>query len=143
MYFDAAHHPPDRIRRHRTELGEHGEAGLHLGQRLLAQPVPVAANLEIDQGDVMAGVGERKRDASTHATRADGGDLHPSSNRKSSSREHAARPSDSSVRSPRRRSLPRIAPAMASRPSATGAGTLAQRATETKKARPSSTSSVM
>ena len=55
----------------------------------------------------------------------------------------AARPNASSVRGPRRRSRPRIAPAIASRPDATGASTPAQRATDARKARPITVSSVM
>ena len=104
---------------------------------------------QIDDIDFVAAIGKRKRDAAAHAAGAHGSDPRCARHLPSRSRsfncacESPASPSASSVRGPSRRSRPRIAPARASNPFASGASHFAQRATEARNARPSTVSSVM
>jgi hypothetical protein len=134
----------------RAERGERREACVHLGPRLvreLARSIPCAV-LEVDEQDLVAGVGERVRDAATHPAGAERGDDRERHSPSSSSRSIAARssvesPSVSSVLGPLRKSVLHTAEPSASRPRATGHGTPAHSATETRKASPYATSSRM
>src|SRR6266566_4517788 len=106
--------------RHHAELRKQAQIGRDLGNRGIGDgPIlRVAARLEVDDVDLEAGIGEDMADAAPHATGAQCGD--PQESRSFS----CAGVSDA-------------------RPSATGQATPAHSHTETRKARPSSTSSRM
>jgi hypothetical protein len=125
----------DLIGAQRAQLGEGGEAGLDLAERLVVQPLPGrgVARTQVDQRDAVAGPRERDRDAAPHAAGTDRGEARPRRSIRcqspscrrcfSAAGVRLARPSASSVRGPLRRSRPRKPPTIASRPCAIGAST--------------------
>src|SRR3989442_12850394 len=130
--------------RHHAELTEQAQVGRDLthGGLRNARMLGVSARLEVEDVDLEAGIGEDMADAAPHATRTQCGDPQERGSFTCAGGSDA-RPSFSSVRPSARRSRPSTAEPSASRPRATGQATPAHSHTETRKARPSSTSSRM
>src|SRR5688572_19263765 len=125
---------------HQPEAAEELEVGRDLRQHRLAQVARL--RLEIDDVDLVAGIGEDMANAAAHPSRSQRRDSHRSRTF-ISALDTPASFRLSSVRPSLRRSRPTTAEASASSPRAVGQGTPAHSHTETRKASPCSTSSFM